>query len=196
MHFGRQKGYVKIQLARVATGATLQQQLICIRSSCSISLKQFALRLCNWKMFALQYAYRKHAWPWHAPVDRPPFHVTIGQLQPLLCNHLTNFFPFLSTTVAAHVPSVLPASDCCRSATAKATVPSWCELHSEESRNTAVSLDYCGRVHFKITLTILHFLLSHRALGWQSFHTTSSMWSEQVVKVPPFADSITEGDIK
>ncbi|EDV92502.1 dihydrolipoyllysine-residue succinyltransferase component of 2-oxoglutarate dehydrogenase complex, mitochondrial [Drosophila grimshawi] len=35
-----------------------------------------------------------------------------------------------------------------------------------------------------------------RALGWQSFHTTSSMWSEQVVKVPPFADSITEGDIK
>ncbi|XP_030572170.1 dihydrolipoyllysine-residue succinyltransferase component of 2-oxoglutarate dehydrogenase complex, mitochondrial-like [Drosophila novamexicana] len=35
-----------------------------------------------------------------------------------------------------------------------------------------------------------------RALGWQSFHTTTSMWSEQVVKVPPFADSITEGDIK
>ncbi|XP_017866940.1 PREDICTED: dihydrolipoyllysine-residue succinyltransferase component of 2-oxoglutarate dehydrogenase complex, mitochondrial [Drosophila arizonae] len=35
-----------------------------------------------------------------------------------------------------------------------------------------------------------------RSLGWQSFHTTSSMWSEQVVKVPPFADSITEGDIK
>ncbi|KAH8295055.1 hypothetical protein KR018_006428 [Drosophila ironensis] len=31
---------------------------------------------------------------------------------------------------------------------------------------------------------------------WQGIHTTSSMWSEQVVKVPPFADSIAEGDIK
>ncbi|KAH8310723.1 hypothetical protein KR044_002743 [Drosophila immigrans] len=35
-----------------------------------------------------------------------------------------------------------------------------------------------------------------RALGWQSFHTTSNLCSAQVVKVPPFADSITEGDIK
>ncbi|XP_068156979.1 dihydrolipoyllysine-residue succinyltransferase component of 2-oxoglutarate dehydrogenase complex, mitochondrial [Drosophila tropicalis] len=42
--------------------------------------------------------------------------------------------------------------------------------------------------------------LSHhqapRVLGWQSFHTTTSMWSEQTIKVPPFADSIAEGDIK
>ncbi|KAH8329782.1 hypothetical protein KR074_004753 [Drosophila pseudoananassae] len=35
-----------------------------------------------------------------------------------------------------------------------------------------------------------------RAIAWQGIHTTSSMWSEQVVKVPPFADSIAEGDIK
>ncbi|EDV92501.1 GH18804 [Drosophila grimshawi] len=35
-----------------------------------------------------------------------------------------------------------------------------------------------------------------RALGWRSFHTTSSMLSEQVVKVPPFAESISEGDVK
>lgn len=92
MHFGRQKGHAKMQLQGVATEATLQQQLICIWSICSLSLKQFAPRLCNWKMFALQYI-SQHAWPWHAPVDRPPFHVTIEQLQRLLCNHLTNFFP-------------------------------------------------------------------------------------------------------
>ncbi|XP_039490134.1 dihydrolipoyllysine-residue succinyltransferase component of 2-oxoglutarate dehydrogenase complex, mitochondrial [Drosophila santomea] len=35
-----------------------------------------------------------------------------------------------------------------------------------------------------------------RLLTWQGFHTTSSMWSEQTVNVPPFADSIAEGDIK
>ncbi|XP_017969093.1 dihydrolipoyllysine-residue succinyltransferase component of 2-oxoglutarate dehydrogenase complex, mitochondrial-like [Drosophila navojoa] len=33
-------------------------------------------------------------------------------------------------------------------------------------------------------------------LEWKGFHTTSVMWSEQVVKVPPFPDSISEGDIK
>ncbi|EDX13385.1 dihydrolipoyllysine-residue succinyltransferase component of 2-oxoglutarate dehydrogenase complex, mitochondrial [Drosophila simulans] len=35
-----------------------------------------------------------------------------------------------------------------------------------------------------------------RLLTWQGIHTTSSMWSEQTVNVPPFADSIAEGDIK
>ncbi|XP_016987952.2 dihydrolipoyllysine-residue succinyltransferase component of 2-oxoglutarate dehydrogenase complex, mitochondrial [Drosophila rhopaloa] len=35
-----------------------------------------------------------------------------------------------------------------------------------------------------------------RILTWQGIHTTSSMWSEQTVNVPPFADSIAEGDIK
>ncbi|XP_020799792.1 dihydrolipoyllysine-residue succinyltransferase component of 2-oxoglutarate dehydrogenase complex, mitochondrial [Drosophila serrata] len=35
-----------------------------------------------------------------------------------------------------------------------------------------------------------------RVLAWQGIHTTSSMWSEQTVNVPPFADSIAEGDIK
>ncbi|XP_064554584.1 dihydrolipoyllysine-residue succinyltransferase component of 2-oxoglutarate dehydrogenase complex, mitochondrial [Drosophila montana] len=46
------------------------------------------------------------------------------------------------------------------------------------------------------SITTLRCQDAMRALGWQSFHTTSSMWSEQLVKVPPFADSITEGDIK
>ncbi|XP_026850246.1 dihydrolipoyllysine-residue succinyltransferase component of 2-oxoglutarate dehydrogenase complex, mitochondrial [Drosophila persimilis] len=35
-----------------------------------------------------------------------------------------------------------------------------------------------------------------RAITWQGFHTTSHLWQEQSVKVPPFADSIAEGDIK
>ncbi|XP_017847773.1 dihydrolipoyllysine-residue succinyltransferase component of 2-oxoglutarate dehydrogenase complex, mitochondrial [Drosophila busckii] len=35
-----------------------------------------------------------------------------------------------------------------------------------------------------------------RALGWQSFHTSNCLRSEKVVTVPPFADSISEGDIK
>eukprot|EP00099_Drosophila_melanogaster_P022560 NP_650064.1 uncharacterized protein Dmel_CG5214 [Drosophila melanogaster] len=35
-----------------------------------------------------------------------------------------------------------------------------------------------------------------RLLTWQGIHTTSSLWSEQTVNVPPFADSIAEGDIK
>ncbi|XP_016949941.1 dihydrolipoyllysine-residue succinyltransferase component of 2-oxoglutarate dehydrogenase complex, mitochondrial [Drosophila biarmipes] len=35
-----------------------------------------------------------------------------------------------------------------------------------------------------------------RLLAWQGFHTTSSLRSEQTVNVPPFADSIAEGDIK
>lgn len=35
-------------------------------------LKQFPLRLCNWKMFFFA-TQRKHAWPWHAHFDRPPF---------------------------------------------------------------------------------------------------------------------------
>ncbi|XP_064554586.1 dihydrolipoyllysine-residue succinyltransferase component of 2-oxoglutarate dehydrogenase complex, mitochondrial-like [Drosophila montana] len=35
-----------------------------------------------------------------------------------------------------------------------------------------------------------------RTLGWKSFHTTTSKWSEQVVKVPAFPDSISEGDVK
>ncbi|XP_017047087.1 dihydrolipoyllysine-residue succinyltransferase component of 2-oxoglutarate dehydrogenase complex, mitochondrial [Drosophila ficusphila] len=35
-----------------------------------------------------------------------------------------------------------------------------------------------------------------RLLTWQGIHTTSRMWSEQTVNVPPFADSIAEGDIK
>ncbi|XP_030373803.1 dihydrolipoyllysine-residue succinyltransferase component of 2-oxoglutarate dehydrogenase complex, mitochondrial [Scaptodrosophila lebanonensis] len=40
---------------------------------------------------------------------------------------------------------------------------------------------------------------SQRSLAagsWQSFHTTTSLWQEQTIKVPPFADSIAEGDIK
>ncbi|XP_037731319.1 dihydrolipoyllysine-residue succinyltransferase component of 2-oxoglutarate dehydrogenase complex, mitochondrial [Drosophila subpulchrella] len=35
-----------------------------------------------------------------------------------------------------------------------------------------------------------------RLITWQGIHTTSSLWSEQTVNVPPFADSIAEGDIK
>ncbi|XP_034485807.1 dihydrolipoyllysine-residue succinyltransferase component of 2-oxoglutarate dehydrogenase complex, mitochondrial-like [Drosophila innubila] len=35
-----------------------------------------------------------------------------------------------------------------------------------------------------------------RSLDWQNFHTTSSLWSEQVIKVPAFPDSISEGDIR
>ncbi|XP_062121861.1 dihydrolipoyllysine-residue succinyltransferase component of 2-oxoglutarate dehydrogenase complex, mitochondrial-like isoform X2 [Drosophila sulfurigaster albostrigata] len=35
-----------------------------------------------------------------------------------------------------------------------------------------------------------------RSFGRQSFHTTSSLWSEQVVKAPAFPDSISEGDVK
>jgi len=35
-----------------------------------------------------------------------------------------------------------------------------------------------------------------RLITWQGIHTTSSLRSEQTVNVPPFADSIAEGDIK
>ncbi|EDW66808.1 dihydrolipoyllysine-residue succinyltransferase component of 2-oxoglutarate dehydrogenase complex, mitochondrial [Drosophila virilis] len=35
-----------------------------------------------------------------------------------------------------------------------------------------------------------------RTLGWKSFHTTTTKWSEKVVKVPAFPDSISEGDVK
>ncbi|KAL7730836.1 hypothetical protein ACLKA6_003598 [Drosophila palustris] len=36
----------------------------------------------------------------------------------------------------------------------------------------------------------------HRKGASLDFHTTSSLWSEQVVKVPAFPDSISEGDIR
>lgn len=51
------------------------------------------------------------------------------------------------------------------------------------------ALDYCQR-------QLLLFPSVFDTFGWQSFHTTGSLWSEVTVKVPAFAESISEGDVK
>ncbi|KAH8399270.1 hypothetical protein KR215_006835 [Drosophila sulfurigaster] len=89
--------------------------------------------------------------------------------------------------------SVFSTSDCCgRSAAAATTVASCGTCNATLPRCNAVSQEYIFPLSSKSLIRSLTF----SALGWQSFHTTSNLCSAQVVKVPPFADSITEGDIK